>query len=197
MKVAGLILAAGMSARMGRNKLLAEIGGEPMVRRVAAAALATGALSPVSVVLGHEREAVRRALAGLPLDFVDNPDFASGLSSSLRRGLASLPEPAEGALILLGDMPLIGPETLARLVAAFDPASGRAICVPVCQGRRGNPVLLGRRFFPEIARLSGDTGARNLIRRHEDCLAEVEVADPAIFLDIDTPDALPPAASPD
>lgn len=190
MSVAAIILAAGMSSRMGGNKLLAAIGGTPMIRRVAAASLAAGMFAPVTVVLGHQREAVRGALAGLPLAFVDNPDFAAGLSTSLKRGIASLPESAEGALVLLGDMPLIGPDILTRLAAAFDPGAGRAICVPVCRGRRGNPVLLGRRFFPEIARLSGDSGARDLIRAHADCLAEIEMRDPAIFLDIDTPEAL-------
>jgi len=190
MKIGGIILAAGESRRMGHNKLLAEIGGHNMVRRTAMAALASTVLAPVIAVLGHQGEAVRAVLQDLPIEFIGNPDFAAGLSASLKLGIAALPPTVDGAVILLGDMPLTGAGTIRLLADAFDPENGRAICVPVHQGRRGNPVLLGRRFFPEITQLQGDTGARGLIARHQAFVVAVEIGDDSVLADIDTPEAL-------
>ncbi len=121
---------------------------------------------------------------------MDNPDFAKGLAETVKRGIAALPQDADGALICLGDMPRVKLSTMRKLLAAFDPVEGRSICVPVYNGKRGNPVLLARRFFAEIMELSGDTGAKALIAAYEDQVAEVPVDDPAIFLDLDTPEAL-------
>ena len=189
-KIAALILAAGLSRRMGKaNKLLAEIDGAAMVAR-AADAVAASKAEPVIVVTGHEAERVRAALAGRRLRFVNNPDFAQGLASSLKCGLAALPADADGVLIALGDMPRIKPQQLDRLIAAFNPLEGRAICVPTAHGKRGNPVLFARRFFAEMSRLKGDTGARQLIGQHHDVVAEVEVDDEGVLVDIDSPDKL-------
>jgi molybdenum cofactor cytidylyltransferase len=189
-KIAALILAAGLSRRMGKaNKLLAEIDGAAMVVRVADTVLASKA-SPVLVVTGHEAERVRAALAGRKLGFVDNPDYQEGLASSVRHGLAALPEDCDGVLVCLGDMPRIRPEHLDRLIAAFNPVEGRAICVPVYKGKRGNPVLLSRRFFAEMARLKGDTGARPLIGQHHEVVAEIEMDDDGVLVDVDSPDKL-------
>ncbi|HUC61593.1 MAG TPA: molybdopterin-binding/glycosyltransferase family 2 protein [Alphaproteobacteria bacterium] len=189
-KIAALLLAAGLSRRMGKaNKLLAEIDGAPMVARAADAILASKA-SPVLVVTGHEAERVRAALAGRALGFVHNPDYAQGLASSLKRGLASLPGDVDGALICLGDMPRIAPAGIDRLIAAFNPVEGRAICVPTYRGKRGNPVLLAKRYFSEMQRLSGDTGARPLLGQHHDMVAEVEMDDDGVLIDVDSPDKL-------
>ncbi len=189
-RVAALILAAGLSRRMGKaNKLLAEIDGAPMVARAADAVLASKA-APVIVVTGHEAERVRAALDGRKLGFVHNPDYADGLASSLARGLAALPQDTDGVLIALGDMPRIKPAQLDQLIAAFNPLEGRAICVPTCRGKRGNPVLLARRFFAEMARLKGDTGARQLIGQYHELVAEVEMDDEGVLIDIDSPDKL-------
>jgi molybdenum cofactor cytidylyltransferase len=188
--VAALVLAAGQSRRMGPvNKLLADVGGKPMVRRVVDAVLASRA-RPVVVVTGHEAERVRAALDALPVTLVDNPDYAEGLSTSLRRGLGALPETAPGALVCLGDMPLIDGTQLDRLIAAFDPTAGRAICVPVWHGKRGNPVLWARRFFAEMQTVEGDVGARHLIGEHGDSVHEVEMQSDAVLIDVDSPDAL-------
>jgi len=188
--IAALILAAGLSRRMGKaNKLLAEIDGAPMVARAADAVLASKA-APVIVVTGHEAERVRAALAGRKLGFVHNPDYAEGLASSLRRGLAALPDDVDGVLVALADMPRIKPQHLDRLIAAFNPLEGRAICVPTAHGKRGNPVLFARRFFAEMAHLKGDTGARQLIGQHHDVVAEVEVDDEGVLIDVDSPDKL-------
>jgi molybdenum cofactor cytidylyltransferase len=189
-RIAALVLAAGQSRRMGTlNKLLIGIDGKAMVRHVADAVAASGA-SPLVVVTGHERERVEAALAGLGARFVHNPDYAAGLSTSVRRGLAALPADCDGAVVCLGDMPMVTAETIDRLIAAFNPVEGRAICVPTRRGKRGNPVLLARTLFPELASISGDVGARDLIAGHPELVAEVEMASDAILTDIDTPQAL-------
>ncbi|MDJ0941999.1 MAG: molybdopterin-binding/glycosyltransferase family 2 protein [Kiloniellales bacterium] len=189
-RIAAVILAAGQSRRMGPiNKLLAEVGGTPMLRRVAEAALASKA-GPVVVVTGHEPEAVAAALAGLDLQLVHNPDYAAGLSTSLQRGLGAVPAESDGAVVCLGDMPGLTAGAIDRLIAAFNPLEGRAICVPTWQGKRGNPLLFARRYFAEIQAISGDVGARHLIGEYPEALAEVPMADDAILQDIDTPDAL-------
>jgi len=189
-KVAGLILAAGRSTRMGGpNKLLAELNGKPLVRIVAEQVLASKA-SPVIVVTGHQSKDVEAALKGLKVTFVHNPDFADGLATSVKAGIAAVPENADGAVVCLGDMPLIDAKLIDRLVDAFAPDRGSLIAVPVAGGRRGNPVLWSRRFFPELMTLDGDVGARHLIARHAEAVAEVEVEGQSAFLDIDTPDML-------
>jgi molybdenum cofactor cytidylyltransferase len=189
-RIAALVLAAGRSSRMGAiNKLLIGIDGKPMVRRVAETALAAGA-KPVIAVTGHERDRVEAALAGLAVVRVDNPDYAQGLSTSLKRGLAALPADIDGVLVCLGDMPLISAADLGRIVAAFDPREGREIIVPISGGKRGNPVLWGRRFFAEMRGLAGDTGAKHLIGVYPEAVAEVEAETDGVLTDIDTPQAL-------
>lgn len=189
-RIAVIVLAAGRSTRMGvANKLLSVIDGTPMVRRVVEAALASKA-RPVLVVTGHQAGEVRAALAGLDVAFVDNPDYAAGLSTSLKAGVAAVPATAEGALVLLGDMPRITAGHIDRLIEAFTAEQGRCICVPVHQGRRGNPVLWPSAFFGEMLQLQGDAGAKTLLATHADRVREVDLGTDAIFVDVDTPDAL-------
>ncbi|MSP82848.1 MAG: 4-diphosphocytidyl-2C-methyl-D-erythritol kinase [Alphaproteobacteria bacterium] len=189
-RIAAVVLAAGQSRRMGAtNKLLAMVAGRPMVAHAVAAALASNA-RPVIVVTGHEASEVRAALAGQPVTFADNPDYAAGLSTSLIRGLDAVPASCDGAVVCLGDMPRVSGALLDRLIAAFDPLAGRAIAVATHRAKRGNPVLLARRFFPEVRRIGGDVGARHLIGEHEDLVVEVESDDAGVLLDIDTPEAL-------
>jgi molybdenum cofactor cytidylyltransferase len=188
--VAAIILAAGRSTRMGGpNKLLAELGGKTLVRIVTEQALASKAQGAI-VVTGHQAEQVEKALQGLKVKFVRNPDFAEGLASSVKAGVAAVPDNADGAVICLGDMPLISADLIDRLIEAFSPDSGNLIAVPVSDGRRGNPVLWSRRFFNELMTLDGDIGARHLIARHSEAVAEVPVEGHGAFLDIDTPQAL-------
>jgi molybdenum cofactor cytidylyltransferase len=189
-RISALMLAAGQSRRMGGpNKLLAEIDGVPMVARVAQRLLASRA-RPVIAVLGNQAEAVDAALGKLPIERVRNPEFAGGLSTSLKRGIAALPAGLDGVLVCLGDMPLITGRHIDRLIAAFNPLEGRAIIVPTRRGKRGNPVLWSKQFFPEMAELAGDVGAKHLIGEHAELVAEVEMDDDAILVDIDTPEAL-------
>jgi molybdenum cofactor cytidylyltransferase len=187
-RIAGLVLAGGLSSRMApRNKLLENVGGETMVRRVAAVALAGGA-EPVVVVTGHEAASVAAALRGLAVTIVANPEYADGLSTSLRAGLRALPAGIDGALILLGDMPGVETSVLTALAAAF--TGPAAICVPVRHGRRGNPVLWGSAYFAEMMQLTGDGGAKPLMALHREHLVEVAVATDCIFEDVDAPEDL-------
>ena len=173
----------------GPNKLVAEIGGKPLVRIAAEQALASRA-KPVIVVTGHQRDRVEAALAGLPVRFVHNPDFAQGLGTSLRTGIAAVPADADGAIVCLGDMPQVDAALIDRLVAAFDPEKGALVVMPTIDGKRGNPVLWSRRFFPELMAIEGDVGARNLISRYSEAVAEVPVSGKAALVDVDTPEAL-------
>ncbi len=141
-------------------------------------------------MLGHEADRVRDALAGFNVTFVENPDFAQGISSSVKRGIAALPDTVDGALVCLGDMPRVTAGEIDRLIAAFNPVEGREICVPTLQGKRGNPTLIGRRFFPEIQEITGDVGARHLISAYPDLCCEVEMSGNAVLVDVDTRQAL-------
>jgi molybdenum cofactor cytidylyltransferase len=194
-RVAVLVLAAGRSTRMGGpNKMLADAKGAPLVVHAVKAALESQAVEIV-VVLGHMAEQVRAGIeASIPgrsrLRFVTNPDFVDGLSTSVRIGIGALSTNVDAAIVQLGDMPGVGAGLLNRLIAAFSPVEGRAICVPTVGGKRGNPVLWARRFFSEMATLSGDSGAKHLIGEHADLVCEVEMAGEAAITDIDTPEAL-------
>ncbi|HWM31052.1 MAG TPA: nucleotidyltransferase family protein [Methyloceanibacter sp.] len=184
-EIAGIVFAAGRSTRMApRNKLLAPIGGMPMIRRITAAILESG-VSSVIVVTGYEADRIVDALNGLDVTIVTNPSYADGLSTSLKAGLEAVSPTADGALICLGDMPEIEIQVIDALLAAF---TGRdAICVPVHRGRRGNPVLWGRNYFAEMIALTGDAGAKPLMARHANRLIEVEVEADSIFEDVDSP----------
>ena len=193
-RVAVIVLAAGRSTRMGGpNKMLADADGQPLVVHAVKAALASQAVEVV-VVLGHMADQVKAAIVqAVPtsrLRFVINPDFAEGLSRSVRTGIAALGKDIDAAIVQLGDMPGVNSALLDRLMAAFSPVEGRSICVPTAGGKRGNPVLWDRRFFSEIAKVEGDTGAKHLIGEHADLVCEVEMSGEAAITDIDTPEAL-------
>jgi molybdenum cofactor cytidylyltransferase len=187
--IAALVLAAGRSTRMGAiNKLIAEIGGKPLVRIAAEQALASSA-KPVIVVTGHEREKVEAALAGLPVRFVHNPDYAEGLGTSLKAGIAAVPAEADGAIVCLGDMPQVDAGLIDKLLAAFDPERGALVVVPTFDGKRGNPVVWSRRFFHDLMAIQGDIGARYLIGSYAEAVVEVPVAGEAALIDVDTPES--------
>jgi molybdenum cofactor cytidylyltransferase len=185
-KIAAIVLAAGRSSRMGSpNKLLERIDGKPVIGRVVEAAIASGA-EPVVVVTGFESDRIEAALCVPSVSFVHNREFDEGMSSSIKAGLKALPKNCYGALILLGDMPEIAASDLEALIDAFAQKGRDALCVPVREGRRGNPVLWGAAYFSEMMRLSGDVGAKRLIAKHEAHVIEVAVKSEAIFADVDT-----------
>jgi molybdenum cofactor cytidylyltransferase len=187
--VAAIILAAGQSRRMGGpNKLLAHFNGEPLVRQIAERALASKA-DPVIVVTGHHASDIGDTLRGLNVRIVHNADFADGLATSLKTGLAVVPEDAGGALMLLADMPGVTTAIIDKLIDAFHARSAPAIVLPTVSGKRGNPVLWARAFFPELMTVTGDTGARHILALHEDAVERVEVG-AAAGVDVDTPEAL-------
>ncbi len=188
--IAAVVLGAGKSSRMGGpNKLVAEINGKPLIRMVAEEALASQA-RPVVVVTGHQRDRVEAALSGLPVRFVHNPHYANGLGTSLRAGIAALSAEVDGAIVCLGDMPQIDAALIDRLIGAIDPDKGALVAVPTMDGKRGNPVVWSRRFFPELMAVEGDIGARYLIGRYPEAVAEVPVSGTAVLTDVDTPEAL-------
>lgn len=188
--IPAMLLAAGQSRRMGAiNKLLAQIDGISMIRRVTETIL-TSKAGPLIVVTGHEADRIRTELEGCEVTFIHNPDYAEGLSSSLRTGIYGLPDAADGVLVCLADMPQVTASHVDKLIAAFDPIEGRAICVPTSNGKRGNPVIWDARFFSEMTAVSGDVGARHLIGEYDDLVCEVEIGDGGVLVDIDTPQAL-------
>jgi molybdenum cofactor cytidylyltransferase len=187
--VAALVLAAGQSSRMGgTNKLLAGVDGVPMLLRAVNAALASKA-SSVTVVLGHEAERAEALLAGRRVNFVRNPDFAEGMSTSLRAGIAALPAEVEAAVVLLADMPRVSAVHVDRLIDAFE-AQRPAIVVPQRNGRRGNPILWPRAFFAAMQNVAGDQGARGVLEANAGRIRFVDIDDDAIHADVDTPDDL-------
>lgn len=184
-----VLLAAGRSSRMGGpNKLLALFDGKPLVRRTAERALGSKAANAI-VVTGHQRERVRSALSGLDITLAHNPDFADGLASSLKAGIARVALDAAGAMIVLGDMPGISSKDLDSLIDAFRRSGGRAVVRAAHHGKRGNPVLLPRSLFAAVAQLEGDTGARHLVEAEGLDVIDVEIGQGA-SIDVDTREAL-------
>ena len=192
-RIAALVLAAGRSTRMGPDHklLLQDASGLAMAASVAAACSASQA-DWLIVVTGHQADRVTQAMRTIRLRadarFVYAPDHETGLSASLRAGLAALPAQADGVLVCLADMPHVGPATMDRLIAASGPGRASDAVVPVWQGRRGNPVLWNRRCFAVLAGLSGDTGGRQLLQGAGTVVHEVPVDSPGVLTDCDTPE---------
>ncbi|KAF5884864.1 MULTISPECIES: nucleotidyltransferase family protein [Rhizobium] len=188
--VAIVILAAGKASRMGeggKHKLLAEFDGVPLVRRSVLTALGADAAS-VIVVTGHRRNEIEATLDGLALTFVDNPDYASGMASSLITGFSSRDaDSADGILIMLADMPGISTTHLDALISAFRNAGGEAVVRAVSQGKPGNPVILPHSLRQAVLRIQGDVGARDIVMTSGLPVLDVDVGDAAL-LDVDTPD---------
>ena len=183
-----VLLAAGRSERMGRNnKLLLNVDGIPLVRKSAINILNSNVTS-MTVVTGFDENKIVKALSGLNVNFVKNINFREGLSSSLKAGLANITPTPSAVIICLADMPKIQPEHINQLIENFDPLKGWEICIPTNNGKRGNPVLIGSRFFPYIFETNGDFGAKQIMKQHSDKIVEVEIGTSDIHFDIDTQD---------
>ena len=187
-RVTGIILAAGEGSRMGKTKQLLPFRGKTILECTVESALASS-LGQVIVVLGHRADLLKPLLEPTAVRIVINPRYREGQSSSLKAGLAAVSDDADAVLFLLGDQPLVTPALIDRILAAYR-SSESPIVMPVHDGRRGNPVLWSRRFFTELMTLDGDIGARHLIAKHSEAVAEVPVEGFEAFLDIDTPQAL-------
>lgn len=187
-----VVLAAGRASRMGEgglHKLLAEFEGEPLVRRTVRQAV-EARLGPVTVVTGHRSVEVAEALVGLGAHIEENPDFASGMASSLKAGLAAVEaEGLPGMMVLLADMPNVSSADIATLSEAYRNAGGKAIVRAVSEGQRGNPVILPAATFEALKALEGDIGARPVIETAGLAIIDVEIG-PAARLDVDTPEAI-------
>ncbi len=183
--VAGVLLAAGLSSRMGKNKLLVQLEGESVLRRAVGTAREAG-LRPLLVVLGHERERAQAELEGLGCEIVVNPDYARGMNTSLRAGIAAVPPEADAAVVMLADMPFVSAAMIRELVARWRAAQA-PLAISLYDGVIAPPTVYGRALFPEIDALDGDGCGKRVIQRHRG--AAVEVAWPAPALaDLDLPE---------
>jgi molybdenum cofactor cytidylyltransferase len=182
--VSGVILAAGRSSRLGRPKQLLDLFGEPLLRRVVKNAVASD-LNEVVLVLGHQAAEIDAALGEWGQRVIINPDYAEGQSTSLRVGLGAIDPLSEAVVFLLGDQPQVGSEIIDALIARFR-STGAPIVMPTYGGIPANPVLFAAELFPELADVTGDEGARAIVKRHSDRVARVAVSDGAPPRDVDT-----------
>ncbi len=188
-RVSALVLAAGTSSRMGSNKLLADLNGVPMIAQTVKRIAASGVES-ITVVTGHQAAEIEAALQGFKIAKIHNPNYAQGLATSLRAGVAALQDSYDAILVCLGDMPLIDPRDINRMIAAFNPTEQRSIVVPVHERTFGNPVLWGAEHFAALLACEGDRGARGLLEKLKDDAVEIVIENQSVVLDADTPEAL-------
>jgi len=170
---------------MPGNKLLLPIGGRPMIASVFDTVAEAG-FSPVVVVAGFDEPAIRKALEGRKVHFISNPGWELGLAGSLRAGISALPGTVNGALIMLGDMPLVKASTFQALKTSFIAGEGERIVYPTCEGRQGNPVLFPTRFFDDLLNLQGDRGAKELLEKHAADTVAVPVKSREVLQDCDS-----------
>jgi molybdenum cofactor cytidylyltransferase len=186
--VAGVLLAAGLSSRMGSNKMLFELEGESVLRGAAKRALA-GGLSPLVVVLGHQAETARRELDGLACQAVINPDYELGINTSLKTGIAAVadvPEKPQAALVMLADMPFVTAEMIAALIARYR-SSMAPLVISDYEGVNAPPMLYDRSLFKELGEMSGEGCGRQVVKRHRS-EAEVLPWPVAALADLDVPE---------
>jgi len=183
-RIGAVILAAGMSSRMGEAKQLLRLGERTLLDQVVESVRGSR-VDEIIVVLGHAAETVKAGVATQGLKFVINEDYQRGIGTSLRTGLSALPAEVDAALIVLADQPFVCPTTLDRLINQYRQSDAQ-IVIPIYKGFRGNPVLLDRSVFPEVMALSGDIGCRAIFGNHLEGIVKVPVEDIGILLDLDS-----------
>lgn len=187
--VAAIVLAAGQSSRMGQaNKLRCELGGKPVIAQVLDQ-LQQSTLGEIIIITGHQRKQIEQQLHGPNQHAVFNPDFENGMSTSIRAGMAALPETVQAAVICQGDMPFVSANVINQLINAHIENPAKVIA-PAFMGKRGNPLLWPRRLFPVLESLEGDCGARQVLKKFNDEILKLDVDNIGILLDIDSPEAL-------
>jgi molybdenum cofactor cytidylyltransferase len=188
MKIAVILLAAGMSTRMNGHKLLVELDGKALVSYPVEAALRSHA-DTVLVVLGHNGDAVRSVLRQGRQQYIVNDRYQAGMSTSLQAGISALAEDIDGAIILLGDQPLVTPDLIDQIIAAAAEHPGHII-VTGYGAASGTPVFFPRKHFPDLLVLRGDTGGKPVIQRHAAEVVVVPSPRPDTARDVDTPEEL-------
>jgi molybdenum cofactor cytidylyltransferase len=189
---AGIILAAGESRRFGEPKQLAKLNDKCLLEWVIDAALASD-LETVVLILGYDHQKIlqhlteKKRLDGIQVTI--NSRYDRGQSQSVILGVSEIADTFDAAMFLLGDQPLVDAATINHLLDCFY-NSGKNICVPVHRGRRGNPTLFSKHFFKQLTAIEGDMGGREIIDSHPDHVLEVEIENPLVFFDIDTPEDL-------
>jgi len=186
--ISAILLAAGESRRMGRPKQLLDWQGKPLLLHVLENLIRSD-VDEIILVLGYEVEKIRKSLPELPVKIVVNPDYQSGMASSLRQGLLAMDPGSEAFLVLLADQPGIGPEMMNRVIREYQQADPkRGIGRPVYRGLPGHPVLIGVQYRQEALQLRGDVGARRILMNHPTDILEIEVDRDVVLMDMDTPE---------
>ena len=187
--ISAVILAAGESRRIGKqNKLLLPVGGEAMLVKLATSVCASD-VGQVLVVIGHEAGKIRSELNEFPLNFVYNPNFSEGMTTSIKYGVKVASHECDGLLICLGDMPFINTSEINKLIHAYvkNRIKGEGlIVVPVFKRQRGNPVLFSIEFQNDILEHKKESGCKEVIMKNSDSVMEIEMADENMLLDVDT-----------
>jgi len=187
--ISAIVPAAGLSSRMGQNKLLMPFGDKSLIEH-AVDTLKASDVDEIVVVLGHEADQVRSRLERRRVNFVHNPDYREGLSTSVRTGMSAVAKGADAIMIYLADQPLIQPDEISRLIQAFAEAkrAGKSIVVPFFENRRGNPVILDASYRAMVLDIVGDVGCRRIIRRYPEQVFAVQMQTDHVIRDVDTPE---------
>jgi molybdenum cofactor cytidylyltransferase len=188
--LSAILLAAGESKRMGELKQLMPLGGSTTIEQAINNLLAS-AVDEVIVVLGHKAEEIKRVIVARPVKITVNPNYQQGMSTSIIAGLKLVDPKAQAVMLALGDQPLVDSQTINRLVDEFR-KSDKDIALPTYKGKRGNPVIFAIRYKPELLKLKGDIGGREIVKRHPQDVLEVAVSSEGVISDIDTREDYPP-----
>ncbi len=184
--ICAVVLGAGLSSRMGAQKLLLPFGGKTVIAHIVDQLLASS-VDEVYVVVGHEGRKVSEELSGRKVTIVENPDYESGMLSSVRCGLSHLPANCSAILVALGDQPSITPQLVDKMLEAFSSAEKR-ILVPLCNGRRGHPLLFSAFYRDQVLKSFDDVGLRGLLHAHPEDVFELTVSSSAVLSDMDCPE---------
>jgi len=183
--LSAIVLAAGKSSRMGKLKQLMPLGKSTILEQTLANLLGSKA-TDIVVVLGHRAEEVMRKLSGQPVKLVVNPLYRQGMGTSIAAGLKFVDRQSPAVMLVLGDQPYVDSATINRLIDAFQ-KNDKGIAIPTYKGKRGHPLIFARKYQPQLARLKGDTGGRQIVKANPDDILEVPVTCEGIVIDIDTP----------